>query len=421
MPSPAAPHWRRFSESPRRNRRAMGTFAYTAKFADGRSVSGTLDAPSQEAVLQGLHQKGLIIVSVKQIKIRVIGGGGRVKLDDLAIFCRQMATLVDAGIPIVGGLEAVGEQVENKTLQETVLKVREDVEGGMNLTAAVAKQSRVFSPLFVNMMRAGEASGHLAEVLDRLATYLEKSAHIQRKVKTAMVYPTVVVSMAGLITLVLLVTVVPAFKEIFATLGSALPLPTQILLAVSDFLRNYFLLGAVGIVLGIFAFRRGVLKSRKGRLWFDKTMLRLPLMGPIVRKVAIAKFSQTLATLVRSGVQILQALEIVAETAGNRVVSDAILQVKASIKEGENIATPLASSGVFPPMVVRMIAVGEQTGRLDDMLGKIANFYEDQVDAAVAGLTSAIEPIIIGVLGVVIGSIVAAIFLPIFQMSSLVH
>lgn len=401
----------------------MSTFAYTAKFPDGRSVSGTLDAPSEQVVLQGLHQKGLVVVSLKQSKVRgsVLSGGGKVKLDDLAIFCRQMATLVDAGIPIVGGLEAVGEQVENKTLRQAVLQVRESVEGGMNLTAAIAKQNKIFSPLFVNMMRAGEASGHLAEVLDRLATYLEKSAGIQRKVKTAMVYPSVVVGMAGSITTLLMLTVVPAFKDIFKTLGSKLPLPTLILLAVSDFMRNYFLLGVAGIVLGIFAFKRGVLGTKKGRLWFDRTMLRMPLAGPIVRKVAIAKFARTLATLVRSGVQILQALEIVSETSGNRVVSDAILQVKASIKEGENIATPLAASGVFPPMVVRMIAVGEQTGRLDDMLSKIADFYEEQVDAAVAGLTSAIEPLIIAVLGVIIGSIVAAIFLPIFQMSSLVH
>ncbi|MBI3322666.1 MAG: type II secretion system F family protein [Candidatus Omnitrophica bacterium] len=399
----------------------MGTFAYNAKFADGRAVSGTLEAPTQEAVLQGLHQKGLIVVSIQQTKARFTGGRASVKLDDLAIFCRQMATLVDAGIPIVGGLEAVGEQVENKTLREAIHKVRESVEGGMNLTAAVAKQNKVFSPLFVNMMRAGEASGHLAEVLDRLATYLEKSAYIQRKVRTALVYPSVVVSMAGIITVLLLVTVVPSFKEIFTTLGSKLPLPTQILLAVSDFMRQSFILLIAASIGAVYGFKRGVLGTARGRLFFDRMMLRVPMASPIVRKVAIAKFSRTLSTLVRSGVQILQALEIVSETAGNRVVADAILKVKASIKEGENIATPLAASGVFPPMVVRMIAVGEQTGRLDEMLSKIAEFYEDQVDAAVSGLTSAIEPLIIAVLGVVIGSIVAAIFLPIFQMSSLVH
>lgn len=400
----------------------MGVFTYTAKFPDGRTASGTLEAASQQAVSESLHQKGLIVVSIQPTKVRGSSVfAATIKIDDLAIFCRQMATLVDAGIPIVGGLEAVGEQLENKSLRTVVLKVREDVEGGMNLTAAIAKQNKVFSPLFVNMMRAGEVSGHLAEVLDRLATYMEKSASLQRKVKTAMIYPSVVTGMAGIITVTLMLTVVPAFKDIFKTLGSKLPMPTVILLAVSDFMRNYFLLLAAGMALAVFAFRRGVLKTEKGRFWFDTMVLRLPVAGPIARKVAIAKFSRTLATLVRSGVQILQALEIVSETSGNKVVSKAILQVKASIKEGENIATPLAASGVFPPMVVRMISVGEQTGRLDEMLVKIAEFYEEQVDAAVSGLTSAIEPLIIAVLGILIGSIVAAIFLPIFQMSSLVH
>ncbi len=397
----------------------MGTFAYVAKLPNGRTVNGSLEASSQESVLDALHQKGLVVVQVKPAPTR-LAQRGRVGLDDLAIFCRQMATLVDAGIPILSGLEAVAEQLENLVLRNVVVKIREDVEGGTNLTAAVAKQSHVFSPLFISMMRAGEASGHLAEVLDRLATYLEKSAALQRRVRSALVYPAIVVTMAVLITGLLVLTVIPAFKEIFTTLGARLPLPTLILLAVSDFLRRWFLVWFLMSIAGVVVFRRWVLRTPKGRLWFDRTMLRLAIVGPIVRKVAIAKFSRTFATLVRSGVQILAALEIVAETAGNRVVGAAVLQVKASIKEGENIATPLAASGVFPPLVVRMISVGEQTGRLDEMLSKVASFYEDQVDAAVSGLTSAIEPIIIAVLGVVIGSIVMAVFLPIFQMSTLV-
>ena len=398
----------------------MGTFAYVAKMPNGRAVNGSLEAPSKEQVLDALHQRGLVIVQVKPVAAKGLRRGGRIRLDDLAIFCRQMATLVDAGIPILGGLDAVAEQMENRALRNVVVKIREDVEGGTNLTAAIAKQSHVFSPLFVSMMRAGEASGHLAEVLDRLATYLEKSAALQRRIRSALVYPVIVITMAVLITGLLVLTVIPAFKEIFATLGARLPLPTLILLSVSDLLRRWFLVWFLMLVAGILVFRRWVLKTSKGRLWFDRTMLRLPIMGPIVRKVAIAKFSRTFATLVRSGVQILSALEIVSETAGNRVVGDAVLQVKASIKEGENIATPLTASGVFPPLVVRMISVGEQTGRLDDMLIKVASFYEDQVDTAVAGLTSAIEPVIIAVLGVVIGSIVMAIFLPIFQMSTLI-
>lgn len=396
----------------------MPNFAYTAKLPDGRTVSGLLEAPTQNEVVAALHQKGLVVVALKATAVRT-RVRGRIRLDDLAIFARQMATLVDAGIPIVGGLDAVADQLENKSLREVVMKVRDSVESGTHFTAAIAKHGGVFSPLFVSMTRAGEASGHLAEVLERLATYLEKNAALQRKIRSACVYPAIVFSMATIITTVLVVWVVPAFKDIFSSLGAALPFPTMVLLAVSEFIRRYLLAGIGMALLGLFLFRRFV-RTKEGRLWFDRRLLKAPVFGPLIRKVAIAKFARTLATLVRSGVQILSALEIVSETAGNRVVGNAVLQVKTSIREGENIAGPLAVSGVFPPMVVRMIAVGEQTGRLDDMLTKIAEFYEEQVDAAVAGLTSAIEPIIISVLGVVIGSIVFAIFMPIFKISGLV-
>ena len=398
----------------------MTSFSYVAKLPDGRTVSGSLEAASQQVVLSALHQRGLVVVNVKPAPFRTHGARGRVKLDDLAIFSRQLATLVDAGIPIVAGLEAVADQMESRTLREVITRVKDAVEGGTNLTAAVANQSRVFSPLFVSMVKAGEASGHLAEVLGRLAVYFEKAAALQRRIRAALVYPAIVITMAIVITSILVLTVIPAFKEIFSTFGAALPLPTQILLAVSDLSRRMFFPGLALLIGGIFAFRKMVLGTPKGRLWFDRTSLRLPVVGTLIRKVAIAKFSRTLATLVRSGVQILAALEIVAETAGNRVIAEAVLQVKTSIREGENIADPLASSGVFPPMVVRMIAVGEQTGRLDDMLSKVADFYEEQVDTAVSGLTSALEPLIICVLGVVVGSIVFAIFMPIFKMATIV-
>lgn len=399
----------------------MASFTYMAKTSDGRTVTGTLEAASQAIVLQALRQKGLVVVVVRQIQgAGRPAFGSRVGLDDLAIFCRQMATLVDAGIPIVGGLDAVADQMENRRLQAVILEVRDAVESGTNFTAAVGRQSAVFSPLFVSMVRAGEASGHLAEVLDRLAIYLEKRASLQRKIRTACVYPGIVVTMALVITGILVLTVIPAFKEIFSTLGAQLPLPTRILVAVSDFARSFFLPILLLLGTGGFLLRRWIRRSARAQMGLDRMLLRLPLIGPIVRKVVIAKFSRTLATLTRSGVQILLALEIVSETAGNRVVTEAVLKVRTSIREGENIARPLAESGVFPPMVVRMISVGEQTGRLDEMLGKVATFYEEQVDAAVAGLTSAIEPIIIVVLGVVVGSIVMAIFLPIFKMSTLV-
>lgn len=393
----------------------MPSFSYTAKSEDGRTLTGLLEVASERVVLEALHHQGLTVVSVKPVKARVIGSK-RVGAEDVAVFARQMATLVDAGIPIVGGLEAVADQLENKSLRDAVVRVKAEVESGTNFTAAIAKQNTIFSPLFVSMIKAGEASGHLSEVFGRLATYLEKSAALQRKVKSACIYPVIVITMAALITGVLMLKVIPAFKDIFMTLGADLPLPTKILIAVSDGVRQGFF-PLLGLAFGGVVLFRRALKTPQGRLRFDQLMLKLGIVGPIVRKVAIAKFARTLSTLVSSGVQILAALEIVADSAGNRVVSEAVLRVRSSIREGENIAAPLAASGVFPPMVVRMIAVGEQTGRLDEMLTKVADFYEEQVDAAVSGLTSAMEPVIISVLGVVVGSIVLAIFLPIFKLT----
>ena len=394
------------------------TFSYTAKLPDWRTIHGSLEAASEQVILQILHDKELVVLQVKQTQA-LEAGRGRVGLDDLAIFCRQLATLVDAGIPIVGSLEAVADQMENRTLRTVAVEMRNSVEGGVSLTAAIARQGRVFSGFFVSMIRAGEVSGHLSEVLEQLAVYLEKSASLQRKVRMACVYPAVVITMPAIVTGILVLTVIPAFKEIFSTLGAALPLPTQILMGFSDWARKNLIPGGIGLSFSIFLFRLA-LRNPKGRFLFDRFLLQLKIIGPIVRKVAIARFARTLATLIKSGIQILAALEIVSETAGNRVVAEAVLKVRNSIREGENIAAPLAACKVFPPMVVRMIAVGEQTGRLDDMLTKVADFYEDQVDAAISGLTSAIEPVIIAVLGVVIGSIVFAIFLPLFKITQLV-
>ena len=396
----------------------MATFSYVAKMNDGRTVRGSVEAASKAAVMDTLHRQGLVIVQVDERRAAAGAGfgGGRVKTDDLAIFARQMATLVDAGIPIVSGLEAVADQVDSVKLRQVVRKIYEAVEGGMDLTSSIAKQSSVFSPLFVSMVKAGEASGHLSEVLDRLATYLEKTAALQRKVKSACIYPAIVISMAGIITTALMIKVIPVFKQMFDQLNVDLPLPTRILMATSDAMQRYFLVG-VGLMVGAyFGFQR-LLKTPAGRLWVDRLILKAIIVGPIARKIAIAKFARTLSTLVRSGVPILSALEIVAETAGNRVIEIAVLQVKSSIREGQNIAGPLAASKVFPPLVVRMIAVGEQTGRLDNMLTKIAEFYEEQADTAIAGLTSAIEPVIIAILGVVVGGIVISIFLPIFKLT----
>ena len=395
----------------------MSKFSYIAKLPDGRRVTGAIEAASQAAVLDALHNQGLVVINVSTSKAAAqILSQRKVKLDDLAVFARQMATLVDAGIPIISGLDAVAEQLENRVLRDVVVKVRDSVEGGTSLTAAIGRQNTVFSPLFVSMVKAGEASGHLADILSRLATYLEKSAALQRKVKAACIYPSIVILMAFSITSLLMLKVIPSFRDVFKTMGVALPLPTQILLNVSAAFQTSFVPFVGMLVFGIFALKRFI-KTPGGRLLFDRLMLRLFIIGPIVRKVAIAKFSRTFATLIKSGVQILSALEIVADTAGNRVVAVAVLKVKTSIREGENIAGPLANSGVFPPLVVRMVAVGEQTGRLDEMLTKVAEFYEEQVDTAVGGLTSALEPMIIAILGLVVGSIVFSILLPIFKLS----
>jgi type IV pilus assembly protein PilC len=396
----------------------MTQFSYVAKYPDGRRVAGMLEAASPAAVLETLHRQELVVIRVEPAKRAVSAQrpSGRVRLDDLAIFARQMATLVDAGVPIVAGLEAVAEQLENRVLKAVVLQVREAVEGGTNLTAAIARQNTVFSPLFVSMMKAGEASGHLAEILERLATYLEKSAALKRKVQAACIYPAIVISMAALITTFLMLKVIPTFKEVFSAMSVALPLPTRILLAVSDFLQRCFFPALGGGMMGIFLLR-WFFKTPRGRLLFHRFLLTVLIIGPLVRKITIARFARTFSTMIKSGVPILGALEIVSESAGNRVVSEAILQVRASIKEGENIAGPLAASRIFPPLVVRMVAVGEQTGRLDEMLSKVAEFYEEQVDTAISGLTSALEPLIIAVLGVVVGSIVFSILLPIFKLT----
>ena len=396
----------------------MKNFSYVAKLSDGRTRLGQVEANSETAVLDALHRQGLVVIKIKEAIPKVRGRWGSVQMDDLALFSRQLATLVDAGIPIVSGLESLADQLENQMLQKVVFQVKGAVESGTNLTAAIAKHSDIFSPLFISMIRAGEASGHLAEVLSRLATYLEKTAALQRKIKAACVYPAIVTMMAIFITGLLILKVIPAFKDIFKTLGAQLPLPTRILLAISDLAVHGFVPLLLSFFVGVFLFRR-LLRTPKGRLLFDRFLLKIKLVGPIVRKVAIARFSRTLATLTKSGVPILSALDIVSASAGNQVVAQAVLQVRNSIREGESIAVPLSASGVFPPLVVRMIAVGEESGRLEEMLAKVAEFYEEQVESAISGLTSAIEPLIIAVLGVVIGSIVLSIFMPIFRITQL--
>ena len=402
----------------------MSLFNYTCKDKSGNTQNGQIEASSESEVAEILHKKDMVIISIGSAQKKALGartgkGGGRgVKLDDIVVLSRQLATMIEAGIPVVQALGVLRDQVENPALRSTVEVALRDVQAGVSFSDALAKHPKVFSELFVNMTRAGEASGMLYEVLNRLATYLEKMAALTRKVKSSLVYPAIVVSMSLLITAVLLLKVVPTFKNIFDILGGELPLPTQILIGISDFLRKSFLLFVGIIVLGSFILKKYI-NTPKGRYNFDSQKLRLPVLGTLFRKVAVAKFSRTFSTLVKSGVSVLNALDIVAKTAGNRVIEEAILNSRNSVRQGEPIAVPLSKSKVFPPMVTRMISIGEQTGKLEQMLSKVADFYDEQVDAAVSGLTSMIEPLVISFLGVVIGGIVISLFLPIFKITEM--
>jgi type IV pilus assembly protein PilC len=400
----------------------VNTYQYTAKDKNGHTLIGILDAASEAEVVEVLHKKDLVVILIEQTKKRTVKAQGkakRIKLDDLVIFSRQLATMIDAGIPLVHSLGILSEQIENKNLKNVIILLRQDIEAGVSFCDALAKHPKVFSELFINMTKAGESSGMLDEVLDRLASYLEKTAALTRKIVSSLVYPAVVVTMAILITAVLLLKVVPTFKGIFEILGGQLPLPTLILIGVSDFLRRYFPLTIVFLIAFSLLFKRYI-STEKGRYKFDLNKLKMPVLGPIFRKMAVAKFSRTFSTLVKSGIPVLNALDIVSKTSGNKVIEEAVMGCSRAVRDGEVIARPLSKSGVFPPMVCRMISVGEQTGKLELMLTKIADFYEEQVDAAAQALTSLIEPLVIAFLGIVIGGIVISLFLPIFKITQLI-
>lgn len=405
----------------------MPQFEYQVKDADGRNMTGVQEAPDVDSLIASLREKSFIIIRINEAKkkpsVFSVGkqqsGGkrGKIKIDDLVVLARQLATMVEAGVPLVQALGILSEQAENVHLKKIVGEMRDDVESGKNLSESLEKHKKVFSTFFVSMVHAGESSGRLDEILDRLASYIEKTSALQKKVKSAMVYPAVVSVMALIITMGMLTFVIPKFAGIFESLNAPLPTPTRLLISLSNFLRQYFIV-IVGIIgASIFLFLR-LINTRKGRLWFDTKKLSIPVFGPLLLKVAVSKFSRTLSTLIRSGVPILASLEIVGKTSGNRLIEVILVDVRTSIKEGENISGPLAKKKVFPPMVVRMVAVGEETGELEKMLAKIADFYDTQVDAAVDGLTSIIEPVIIAFLAIVIGAIVIAMFLPILTLTS---
>ena len=399
----------------------MPLFKYSAKDQRGSNVSGTLEVENRNILIEELRKRQLIIISVEETKKKSKGFlvAQKVTLDDLVVFSRQLATMVNSGIPLVQSLDILSEQLEKSGFKGVIISMRDDIQTGLSLSSSLSKHTKIFSPLFINMVKAGESSGMLDEILDRLATYLEKTNSLKKKITAALIYPILVSVMAIVITTALLVFVIPKFKDIFDMFGGELPLPTRILLAISDNFTKFLPAVIVLLVAFGFIFHRYV-RTEKGKLKFDRLKLRLPVFGKLFQMVAVSRFSRTLSILVRSGVSILSSLEIVAKTTGNKIIEIAIDNVRLNIREGRSFAQPLMESGVFPPMVVRMISVGEQSGELEKMLSKISDFYDEQVDTVVSGLSSVIEPIIIVFLGLVIGSIVLAIFLPILKMSSLV-
>ncbi len=394
----------------------MPVFTYKARTVGGESQSGEITASTEADVVGQLRRRRLVVVSVrekpKELKFSL---GGRIKTKDLVLFTRQFATMINAGLPLVQSLDILATQQPNKRAAEKIRAVLHDVESGSTLADAMGRHRDFFSEIYVNMVAAGEAGGILDVILLRLAEYLEASEKLRRKVKGAMFYPATVMGFSGLAIAVLLIFVIPTFAGFFESAGVALPLPTRIVMGLSDFLISWW--WAVAAVLaGIGWLFRAYRKTPAGRLTTDRLMLRIPILGQVLRKAAIARFSRTLGTLVQSGVPILDGLEITARTAGNRVVEDAVMKSRASIAGGETIAEPLKRSAVFPPMVVQMINVGEQTGGLDDMLSKIADFYDEEVDASVGALTSIIEPVMIVFLGAIVGGMVVAMYLPIFDI-----
>jgi type IV pilus assembly protein PilC len=396
----------------------MPTFEYTARTATGQEQTGTVDLPSRDEVVAHLRRNRLVLVRIREAK--KVKKGGRVPTRDVVIFTRQFATMINSGLPLVQALDILAKQTENKILSRVTKEVVYDVESGHTLADALSKHPNAFTELYKNMVAAGEAGGILDTILLRLATFLEKNDAIVRKVKGAMVYPAVIFTVAGIAIVILLIFVIPVFQTMFAGAGIELPLPTRIVIGASNLLKHYWWAIAIGLGGLGWGIKR-YYATTNGKLVLDRLMLKAPVLGDLLRKSAVSRFTRTLGTLISSGVSILDGLEITAKTAGNRVIHDAIMGSRASIAGGETIAAPLEKSGVFPPMVTSMISVGEATGGLDEMLTKIADFYDDEVDAAVSTLLSLMEPVMIVVLGVVVGGMIVAMYLPIFNMVNAVQ
>ena len=398
----------------------MTAFTYTARTPQGDLKSATIEASSKDDAVAQLRKLRMNVVKVEEVAKAGSKTKGAISMRDIVIFTRQFSTMINSGLPLVQALDILSKQSENPVLQNVTRQVVFDVESGHTVADALAKHPNAFTELYVNMVAAGEAGGILDTILMRLATFMEKNDALVRKVKGAMIYPGVIMGVAGAAITVLLLFVIPTFESMFAAVGLALPLPTRIVIGMSKFLQGYWWALIIG---GFFGYRglKGYYATSNGQLAIDRLLLKAPVLGDVLRKSAVSRFTRTLGTLISSGVSILDGLEITAKTAGNRVVSDAILASRTSIAGGDTISAPLAKSQVFPPMVISMIAVGEQTGGLDEMLSKIADFYDEEVDAAVGGLLSLLEPMMIVFLGVVVGGMVVAMYLPIFDMINAVN
>jgi type IV pilus assembly protein PilC len=403
----------------------MATFAYSGRTRAGQIVSGERIAETLEAATAALRREQILVTRITAAKAAKAEGkkekagvvGKKAKAKNLAVFTRQFSVMIDAGLPLVQCLDILGTQEEDKNFAAVILQTRTDVESGASLADAMRKHPKTFDPLFTNMIAAGEAGGILDTILKRLATYIEKAVKLTGQVKSAMVYPIAVLVIAGGVVGVILWKVIPTFAALFNGLGADLPLPTRIVIAMSENLVKFFPIVLLGMGGVAYAFHR-YYQTYAGRRVVDRTLLKMPVLGAILRKIAVARFCRTLSTLISSGVPILDGLDITARTAGNAIVEDAVMVTRKSIEHGETVSAPLKETGVFPAMVTQMIGVGEATGALDTMLAKIADFYEDEVDTAVAGLLTLLEPIMIAVLGVIVGGIVIAMYMPIFDLIS---
>ena len=404
----------------------MPVFIWEGRTAQGKILKGEMEAANPDAVLTRLRSQRIQPIPARvrekgkglEKELTIPGFGAKVTAHDLMLFTRQFATMIDAGLPIVQGLDILSQQSESKTFRNIIRTIKQDVESGTTLADALKKHPKLFDDLYVNMVAAREIGGVLNSILNRIAIFIEKSNKLKSKVKGAMIYPCTIVAVAVGVVTILLLFVIPVFAELYGGMGKALPMPTQITINISNWFRSYFIY-LVFVLIGIFIGLKMYYKTENGKIVIDGFMLKLPIMGDLIRKVAVARFSQNMSILLTSGVPILDGLAITSKTAGNKVVERAIMDARVSISQGKTVAEPLTQSGIFPPMVCQMVAIGENTGALDAMLKKVADFYEDEVDNAVANLTSLMEPLIMVVLGIILGGLVISMYLPIFQLGSL--